>query len=337
MHPYLIEMLECPACHNGLQWRITECRGSRIETAEAQCQGCDAVYPVREGIGIFLTANLPRDDLWEEVDSRLAQYLAAHPEVEHQLLDVPLEMLAPADQFFRALILDERGDYGAAQAAAEMARRGIYTQEYLTCSDTQINYTLEYLSTVDGPIVDIASGMCHFVEKMARKLPQPIVATDFSPRILRRDRRRLEFLGLYDNVSLLAFDARCTPFKNGAVRTLTTYQGLANIREPGELLQELRHVVSGIFLVLTLFFPEDDEANKAFIDELGLSSLLFRRPALVRFNEAGWEVKVLHSCFGKAQPTPVSTILEGAGIDALPVAETTLEWCTVLAKPTSLR
>ncbi|MGC8785826.1 MAG: methyltransferase domain-containing protein, partial [Anaerolineae bacterium] len=258
MHLYLTEMLECPACHDGLQWHIIERHGNRIETAHAQCKGCNAVYPVREGIGIFLTADMPREDLWEQVDSRLAQYLAAHPEVEHQLLDVPLETLAPADQFFRAMILDERGDYASAQIAADVARSGIYTQEYLACSNNQIKHALEYLSTADGPIVDLASGLCHFVERMARELPQPIVATDFSPRVLRRDRRKLEFLGLYDNVSLLAFDARRAPFKNGAIKTLTTYQGLANIRDPGNLLQELRRIVSGLFLALSIFFPEDD-------------------------------------------------------------------------------
>ena len=333
MHPYLIEMLACPACHDQLQWHITE-RGDRhIETAEARCKGCDAVYPVREGIGIFLTADLPREDLWEQVDSRLAQYLSAHPDVERQLMDVPLETLAPADQFFRAMILEERGEYGQAKTAADIARTRIYTQEYLACSDEQVNKALEYLSAVDGPIVDLASGLCHFVEKMARKLPHPIIATDFSPRVLRRDRRRLEFFGLYDNVSLLAFDARRTPFKDKVIKTLTTYQGLANIREPGSLLQELRRIVSDVFLVLSIFFPEDDAANKAAIDELGLASLLFRRPALAHFTEAGWKAKVIHSCFGQARPTPLGVVLDGAGIDALPVAETNLEWCTVEAKP----
>jgi len=167
---------------------------------------------------------------------------------------------------------------------------------------------------------------------MARRLAQPIVTTDFSPRVLRRDRWRLEFFGLYDRVSLLAFDARRTPFKDGAVKTLTTYQGLANIREPGNLLRELRRIVSGEFLALAVFYPEDDEANVAVINELGLADLLFRRSALEGFAKAGWEVEVVYSCTARAQPTPTGVVLEGAGIDTLPVAETTLECCTLLAR-----
>jgi len=337
MHTYLIEMLECPVCHGGLKWSITERRGNCIEMAEARCMTCAAVYPVYEGIGVFLTPDLPRDDLWEQMDSHLAKYLREHPEIEHQLLDVPLEALAPADQFFRALILDERGEYAQAKVVAEAARSGVYTLEYLACSDRQIEYALERLAVSDGPIVDLASGMGHLVEQMACRLTQPIVATDFSPHVLRRDRRRLEFLGLNDRVSLLAFDARRTPFKDGAVKTLTTYEGLPNIRDAGNLLRELRRIVSGLFLVITVFFPEDDEANKAAIDKMGLSHILFRRSALECFARAGWQVEVVNSCFGKARPTPTSVVLEGASIDALPVTETMLEWCVILATKATSR
>jgi len=332
MQTYLIDILQCPARHGELQWHITDRHDDRIEAADARCSACAATYPVREGIGVFLTPDLPRDDLWEQVDSRLAQYLHQHPEVERQLMEVPPETLSPADQMFRALILDERGEYAAAKIAAELARARVYTPEYLACSDGQVQQAIEYLSLSAGPIVDLASGLGHLVEEMARQLTQPVVATDFSPRVLRRDRRRLEFFGLYDRVSLLAFDARRTPFKDGTVKTLTTYQGLANIREPGKLLRELRRVVCGEFLALSIFYPEDDEANAEAITELGLADLLFRQTALEHFAEAGWEVEVIYSCTGKARPTPTGRVLEGAGIDALPVAETRLEWCTLLAK-----
>jgi uncharacterized protein YbaR (Trm112 family) len=331
MHNFLTEMLECPDCHSELKWNITEHRGNHIETAEARCMTCAAVYPVREGIGVFLTPDLPRDDLWEQMDSHLAKHLREHPEIEHQLLDAPLEALTPADQFFRALVLEERGAYAQAKVAAKVARSGLYTPDYLACSDCQIEYALEHLAVSDSPIVDLASGMGHLVEQMACRLTQPIIATDFSPHVLRRACKRLEFLGLNDRVSLLAFDARRTPFKDGAVNTLTTYQGLPNIRDTENLLCELRRIVSGLFLVITIFFPEDDQANKAVIGEMGLADLLFRRSALECFARTGWQVQIVNSCFSKARPTPISVVLEGARIDALPVAETMLEWCVISA------
>ncbi|MCD6519634.1 MAG: hypothetical protein J7M05_06900, partial [Anaerolineae bacterium] len=105
------------------------------------------------------------------------------------------------------------------------------------------------------------------------------------------------------------------------------------IQEPCDLLSELRRVVSGVFLGLTFFFPEGDRENAAAIAGLGLSTdLLFRNSALTSFSKSGWEVRILASCQGRALPTPPSTILEGAKIDALPVAETTLDWCLLEAK-----
>ena len=139
--------------------------------------------------------------------------------------------------------------------------------------------------------------------------------------------RHVGMPGLQENVSLLAFDARRTPFKDGAVQTLTTNLGLPNIEKPGQLLRELRRIVSGEFLSIAHFFPEEDEANGEVIRNFGLATLMYQRRALTNFENAGWIVEELKSCVGLASPTPPSTVLEGAGIDGLPAADTTLTWC----------
>jgi len=323
-------MLDCPACHSKLDWSITERNENRIEMAEAHCNTCAATYLVRDGIGLFLTPELQGNDLWEQVDSGLIQHLREHPELEHQLMEVPLDTLAPTDQFFRALVLEEQGNYIEAQIAEDSANKDLYTSEYTGCWNNQVDYLVEQLSTTTEPIVDLASGRCYLVEKLVRRLKPPIVATDFSPSVLRRDRRWLESLGLYDRVSLLAFDARRTPFKNGAVGTLTTNLGLPNIEEPGSLLRELRRIVTGVFLAISHFFPEEDEANAKVIHEAGLETLLYRRTALKHYAGAGWNVEVKNACMGKACPTPSSVVVDGARIDSLPVADTNLEWCVLL-------
>lgn len=330
MHPYLIEMLECPVCHDKLEWNIIEQNETRIETAEAHCNTCTATYPVRDGIGLFLTPELRRNDQWEQVDSGLLQHLREHPELECQLMGVPLDALTPADQFFRALVLEERGNYIEARAIEDSANKGLYTQQYINCRDGQLNYVVEWLSVTKGPIVDLASGRCYLVEELVRRLKRPIVATDFSPKVLRGDRKRLESFGLYDHVSLLAFDARSTPFKDEAVGTLTTNLGLPNIEEAGSLLRELRRIVAGVFLAISHFFPEEDEANAKAIREAKLEMLLYRRTALEHYARAGWNVEVKNVCMGEARPTPPGVVLDGARIDSLPVADTELEWCVLL-------
>ncbi len=330
MHTYLMEMLVCPVCHGELTWRITEQKDAHIETAEARCNACAATYPVRDGIGLFLSPALPRNDLWQQVDSGLLRHLHEHPELQRQLMTMPPATLSPADRFFRALVLESRGDFGAAQIAEDLALKGLYTPAYLRCWQNQLDYVIEHLSTTRGPIVDLASGRGYLVERIIRRLQRPVVATDFSPGVLRRNRQWLQHLGLYEQVSLLAFDARLTPFKDGAVDTLTTNLGLPNIEEPGNLLKELRRIVGGMFLSVSHFYPEDDKANAKVIRKAGLASLLYRRSALEQFATAGWAVEVKNLCEGQASPTPPSIILDGATIDGLPVADTHLAWCVLL-------
>lgn len=331
MRPYLMEMLVCPSCHCELAWEIAERDAVGIQSAEVRCPACEAEYQVRDGIGMFLTPDLVRKDLWVEVESRISQYAREHPDFERALLEVPLEDLGPADQFLRSQLLEERGEHAAAEHAAQAAHRGLYTSEYLSCSEEQIKNAIDWLKQSQGPIVDLASGLGSLVEVMAQELDLPVVASDFSPSVLVRDRERLAYLGLRDRVDLLAFDARRTPFREGAIKTLTTYQGLQNIEDPAGLLRELRRIVSGSFLALCVFLPEDDVDNKAVVEELGLSESFYRRPATSRFEEAGWEVDVLHECRGWAEPTPPCGLIDGMRIDSLPVVGTNMEWCTFLA------
>lgn len=331
MQTYLTEMLECPACHGRLEWRVEEQEGERIESAEAQCIQCAASYPVRDGIGLFLTPDLPRNDLWEQVDSGLVRHLRANPELERRLVDVSAESLNPTDLFLRAFMLEADGKYGVAKALQEAAFKGMYTAAYLDCWNRQIDYVVETVSATTGPIVDLASGRGYLVEMLVRQLQRRVVATDFSPGVLRRNRRWLESIGLYEYVSLLAFDARRTPFRDGVVATLTTNLGLPNIEQPGSLLKELRRIVVGVFLAVSQFYPVEDEANGKVIHEAGLELLLYRDSALAQFAEAGWTAELRNQCVGEVRPTPPSAILDGVRVDGLPVADTMLEWGVVQA------
>jgi len=329
MKKYLVEMLECPICHNQLDWEIETEEKEEIEQAEAHCSSCSAMYPVIDGIGIFLTPDLPRKDLWGEVESQLSLYLKSHPEHEKKLMEGSAENLSPTDQQFRALVLDERGEYGEGKKVEKLAHKNLYTEEYKSCWDSQIDFIVDALGVFDGPIVDLASGRCYLVEKIISQLRRPVVATDFSPSVLRRDRKYFQFLELDHLVSFLAFDARKTPFRDGAVGIMTTNLGLPNIEDPGGLMNEIGRIVSGTFLAISHFFPIEDDQNHAVIKQAGIEAFVYKESAIHYFSETGWKIKIENSCIAKALPTPESEIFEGARADKLPVAPTQLEWCTI--------
>ena len=328
MKEYLVDKLCCPVCHEELGWSVEEKVDDHIEDGVAACEGCGASYPIRDGIGLFLTDELERDDLWEEVDSALTQHLREHPELDEQLMDVPLESLGPADQLFRAMILEERGDFAGAELAEDRAHEGLYTEDYMRCWQSQVDTLIEAVKDSDSPIVDLASGRCYLVGKLIGQTNAPIIASDFSPHVLRRNRRWLQFKGYYDRVSLLAFDARKTPFKDRSIETLTTNLGVPNIRGTGELFRELRRTVSGRFLAISHFFPEDD-GNREVIGQFELGDAVYKARLVEKMSAAGFDVITGVSCVGKASPTPVGVVLEGMPVDGLPAESTEYEWCVV--------
>jgi hypothetical protein len=279
---------------------------------------------------------LPRDDapedLWEEAETGLAALLRERPDVERVLLAPDPSGLGPADLFFRALAMEERGDFAAARVAAERADAGLYPAETRACRDRVLDALVETVAVDGGLVVDLATGRGTLLERLAVRLDRPLVATDASPRVLVRTGRALDDLGLGANVSLLACDARRLPFRAGAVDIVTSHLGLANVLDPGPLLQGLRRAVSGRLLALTFFFPPADDANRGAIERLGLERMVYRDELLAELSSAGWEPRLAIACSTPAEPTPVGLVVEGATIDALPVADTTVEWALVEAR-----
>jgi methyltransferase family protein len=293
--------LQCPACGGSLSRR--------------RCDDCGADYPLVRGVPTFLTPDAAPDN-WAEAESGLARALRESPELERALLGPPIEELAPADRMFRSFVLDERGDYDAARAAEASAWPELYTPEMLDCNEQAFSALLERLG---GQVVDLASGRCMLVERME----VPVVATDVSPHVLARAQER----GVASEV--LAFDARRTPFRDGAVETMTTFLGLANVEQPGELLRELRRVARRLLAIHQLY-PEGD-ANAKAIKAFGMERLAYREPFLEELAGAGWDAEIVFECRAQALPTPAGVVLEGARIDGLPVAPTEIDWIVLEA------
>ncbi len=331
MQEFVVKMLCCPACHDQLAWEVREKFTHRIIHADASCAGCGAVYQVREGIGNFVVDAEDGVDLWQQVDSALLDHLEEHPEVKKKLLYGPVDALSPADQFFRSMALEELGEFEKSRTLEAKANHGIYTEAYMACWDSQIEYVVKELAQGSGPVVDIASGHGYLAEKILLETERPMIITDFSPHVLRRNKQWLESVGEYHRVSLLAFDARQTPFKDDAVSCMTTNLGLPNIENPGDLMKELGRVMDGRFLAISHFFPEIENANAELLRQHQLEEAAYKRLALEAFQAAGWQVTVENGCTGLAKPTAASELLDGIRIDGLPVVETDLEWCVLSA------
>jgi hypothetical protein len=65
------------------------------------------------------------------------------------------------------------------------------------------------------------------------------------------------------------------------------------------------------------------------IEGAGIDAFVYKESTVEHFSARDWEINIENACMAKAIPTPESEIFEGARADGLPVAPTTLEWCTI--------
>jgi SAM-dependent methyltransferase len=186
---------------------------------------------------------------------------------------------------------------------------------------------LEHVAGGHGAVADIATGRGTLLERLLEGTQRPLVGTDVSETVLGRVRARFGT----ERIEYVVADARSLPFEDASIATLVSHLGLANVPDADALLRELRRI--GRELIAThVLFRDDDEPNIAAARELGLDALGTRDAASNTFAAAGWSAAVELEREVRADPTPVSELIPGVGIDGLPVVPAPVTWCVIVAR-----
>ncbi|WP_291578768.1 methyltransferase domain-containing protein [Clostridium sp. UBA6640] len=331
MHKQHIHLFQCPLCHGELKWDIKKESKDRVINAGIICLGCNEQYEVKDEIAVFLTSELSRNDLWQQAESGIEKCFRENPEIFNKLMDTPEESLNGADYWFKASYFEIKRDY---ERSSKMFKNGvekIYTKDYIDGMKSQREFILNNIVDDDKAIVDIASGKGYLVEELLKKRKNYVLATDFSPTVLLRNKEYYKFKGLYDKLSLVAFDARKTPFKDNVIEVMTSYVGIQNIEKPGEVISEMHRICKGKFMSVMHFIDKNDKANMDFIKEFSSIDYATRENTIETFEKCGWKAEIMNSFIAEVKPTPKGEILEGASIDGIPVEDSKFEFGVVLA------
>ncbi len=332
MHKRYIDMLICPLCHNQLEWHIKEENRDRIINANIVCLSCQSEYEVRDEIAVFLTNKLSRNDLWEQNEYKIEKYFKENPDICEKLMNTPEEELNGADYWFKASYFEMKKDYMISSRMFKNAFKKIYTQDAIEGQESQIDFIINNIES-NKTIIDIASGKGYLVEKLLKQTNNYVVATDFSPTVLARNKEYYKYKGLYDRLSLIAFDARKTPFKDNSIEIMTSNMGLQNIDQPEDVIKEMNRITKGIFMSIMFFIDENDKIHMDFFDKYLSTAYATRRNAFETFKKAGWSsVNIANSFLANIKPTPKGEILKRAGIDGFPIVDTKVEFCVFQAK-----
>lgn len=330
MHKIYIDMLICPLCHSQLNWHINDEDSDRIINGNATCSSCQSVYEIRDEIAVFLNNDLSRNDLWEQSESELEKYLNKNSEICDKLMNTPEDKMNGADYWYKATYFELKNDFETSSRMFKNAFKKIYTQDYIDGCESQIDFILNNIES-NKPIIDIASGKGYLVEKLLKETKNYVVATDFSPTILSRNKEYYKNKGLYNRLSLIAFDARKTPFKDNSIETLTSNFGLQNIEQSGEVIKEMKRITKGIFMPIMFFIDKKDNIHIDLFNKYGNAAFVTKENAVETFKRAGWNVDIANSFLANIKPTPEGEILKGARIDGFPIVGTKIEFCVIKA------
>lgn len=332
MFKHLKDNFQCPSCHGELDWNIKDETDMRIVNADIHCKSCQAKYEVKDEIGMFLTPDLQRNDLWAGAASIAEQLRDSAPDILTKLMNTPEEEMSYGDLHYKAGVYEGFYDFKNFDRISSVSFPNIYTKEYMHAWESQYKYISEKIMSEhkdDKTIVDIACGRCYLVKHLLENTDKEILATDFSPTILVRDKQYFTYLGLYHRMSLVAFDGRRTPLKDNSISLMTSNVGIQNMENCSEVFTEMNRVLSGTFYSLMNFLPEDDEINVSTGKSFGAHNLT-KSEMLESLSKTPLSYSFNNSIDAYSEPTPKAVILEGAGIDGLPVKNTTYTYNTVV-------
>jgi len=199
----------------------------------------------------------------------------------------------------------------------------------------QLTYVWKNICTHSGFVLDIASGMGLLVNKLFTSTKFDIIASDISYFILRDSYNNLS-AAKNARLTKMAFDATASPFRNGSVDMITNYSGLQNIPAVKSTLKEIYRICNDTFYCITSFSPNDDETNRIKKETYNLSDELImasEKNSCMKFiREAGFRVECDNSESIFTPKAPRSAFIPNFGFDALPIADSVFENCTLIAK-----
>lgn len=328
MHKSIKELLECPSCRGELEWNILKEDKERIIDAEILCKECGAKYEVRDEIAVFLTPDLYRNDLWEKGESQIGKFFKENKDVLENLINTEVDDLNGADLWYLASYYEINEDFDKSIPLFEKAFKKVYAPKFLEAWENSRKYIIDNVKE-DELVVDIASGKGYLIKEMLERIPNKIVATDFSPTILIRNKKYFKKIGLYDNLSLMSFDARRTPFKKESVDLLTSNIGLSNVENSGKLAEEIYRIVKDRTLFYFQFLDESDQKHMDLLKKYGVQDMNVKSLCSKVFDKTKLKYTFENSIVVKIEPTPVGEIVSGAEIDGIPIHPVNCE-CTIL-------
>lgn len=206
----LLRLLRCPACRAGTLAGLDE----HLVDGVVYCTGCDAAYPVRNGIPILLPHGFDASHVHDEID-----HAHGHKRQQAAYFD-----RADAEEF-------------------EVSRPHDAPDAYRSLIESKFARSIRGLPSLRGAtVLDACAGSGMDAEMLARQ-GAAVIAVDISEGCAMRARARAERYGL--SYVVVVGDVEHLPLADAAVDIAYVHDGLHHLAEPASGVRELARVARG--------------------------------------------------------------------------------------------
>lgn len=286
MKDELLNILQCPICHNTLHFNKT-----------VNCKNCGNKFLVIDGIVILLTPEKLQEFLKESWGKELVKEKFGAFVHSGEILSNLQKILDNA----RSEALQKHKEYSSPKPDNDVDRMINRSREILA----------EKARVAEAQrILDWPTGGGFFLEYLVNIIQSNalIVATDINFGQLATIKAYLDQTGKGENVSFIVCDARYMPFQNNVFQSVTSWGGTVEIPESNLAVKESHRVLKekGWFGISGDLYKENSESFRV-AEELGLSSLATKE-RLKKFLEktefANLSYEILYEGFDKDLSTP---------------------------------
>ncbi|MCK4258580.1 MAG: class I SAM-dependent methyltransferase [Halanaerobiales bacterium] len=332
MKENLIDLLECPLCHNKLSWKIERINAQDIISGLARCTKCLCEYPIYDSIALFLEPKLQNMKIWKRKEEYIKRHYDKNLEKMQKLLNTPINELSASDLLIRANLMRNCGKYDEVTKLIQFSISKSMLNDCFETIDILIKKCINSIKDYDGVILDIASGKGYLAFKLLNEFSGQLVMSDINPAVLKQNFDMMNELDMNKDVSFVAFDVKKSPFKDHSFSMMTTLLGLQNIFYSQNVLKELKRICCGKFYSISSFCKEEDTVNVQELVRRGLESMWLRLNYEKLFELSGWKLECLSSQFVNAPVVETDNILKSvSAITKFPLKSTIFEYCLTVA------
>ncbi len=313
----MTKFIICPTCRNELWWEIKEKNNNRIINGYAKCMECREIYPIKNGIAIFLPIKWQNMKIWRRSERVAVQKMEMgeeHETLKNENIRQPSEILNMIRYRNRQGIIRNEALYHQYMESIGMpdtVSKLCYLARRCAKEVNDVDY-----------ILDFASGKCLLVNELSKLKNCHVIVNDINPIVVMQAQQNFE---KFEHMSFMAFDMKRSPFRNKSIHTVTTMLGLQNIIPCNGIIEEINRIAD-VFINISAYLSEGLLENIEILNKYHMRNVWIKEQFDIIVEQFSWKSQEICSIMDLAKGISREEIETRFAVMKFPVKEEVVKY-----------